>query len=287
MPKDQVELPTIKGSSPVGAVSSYDTAMMAFADIRASAEFIGSTALNETCAIDSALSERLLFCVRAIDRALGRVNPAVDSLLELANSEIPLSGPSGEGPLSHIDESARACAYVTLSTTPTALVTQLLKALGPLTKLDERGNAIDEPNDDERAYHIMSPLIGGYVVADAAMLLVMLYGRGNSECEEEADAVYRLASILEAFVANARISTVACAKWRAYIAAYSMDDAYCHPSQYAIEAMHGRVRWDIEDIQSGIAHVSHFASPANMKGELPCWFIQHMEGLGAFRTRKF
>jgi hypothetical protein len=94
-------------------------------------------------------------------------------------------------------------------------------ALRPLAVFNKIGNPIAQEDDDEREYRTLVPLIDGYVVADAAMILAMIYSRSYSKDDAEADAVYRLQSILEAFVANARISTADCAEARAHIAALS------------------------------------------------------------------
>jgi hypothetical protein len=138
---------------------------------------------------------------------------------------------------------------------------------------DRAGNPIDRTDDDQWAFRILKPLIGNYTVADAAMLLAALYAHGSTADEFECDAAFRLRSVLEAFVGQARISTATCAETRAYIAAMPTDEDKEHASEFTITCIRERICWDLRDVRDGKFHGEQFAgSPFN---KMPNWLDDH------------
>jgi hypothetical protein len=170
---------------------------------------------------------------------------------------------------------------------PTALVRELIEAVVPTVKLHD-GRVDYGAKDDRKTFEALRPLLGSYTVADAGLLLQMIYAAGGlvrdpPENDVESWAMGVVHIMLEDFLAEARASSPECVEVRARIVGMCMDDSREHPSECAMNGMRERVRWDISDLRSECFYGETFGGTSDDE-RYPAWLEKSAKRLERYEA---
>ena len=175
---------------------------------------------------------------------------------------------------------------------PTEFVSQLVAAVVPTVDTSKEGWSLNPAPEDEmfHCYRALVPFLGDFTVADAALLLPMLYAASDCDLRDPGsdedlyfEARGRIRDLVEDFISDAAASTPACVSARAYILNLPADNKYCHPSEFNVEGMKSIVKRDIERLRSGRFNGQTFG--AGRHKEMPDWFHNSTRRLDEFKSR--
>jgi hypothetical protein len=211
---------------------------------------------------------------------------AIQKALEDKLNVYELLRPAKEG-MRHVECQCAPRAPAVLRA-PTALVRELIAAVVPTVKLHEDGRVDYGAKDDQKTFEALRPLLGSYTVADAGLLLQMIYAAGGlvrdpPENDVESWAMGAVHIMLEDFLAEARASSPECVEVRARIVGMCMDDSREHPSECAMNGMREMVRWDLSDLRSECFYGETFGGTSGDE-RYPAWLEKSAKRLERYKA---
>jgi len=173
---------------------------------------------------------------------------------------------------------------------PAAFVRQLMDAVVGVMPFDNRGEPDSQPGPVEMrtTFSVLEPFLATYTVTDVGLLLNMVYAswalqRNARASDVDGEAIGRIQSLLEDFLADAHASTPECTEVRAYFLGMCMDDAYNHPSDCTIEGLRSQIHWDISDLRSG--HFDGETFGGRCQGdEYPLWLKRSIKRVERYKA---
>ena len=128
---------------------------------------------------------------------------------------------------------------------PAAFVRQLMDAVVAVMPLDDREPHYSQPGpvvEARTTFRVLEPFLASFTVADAGLLLNMIYAfwglqRNARDSDVDGEALGRIQSLLEDFLADGHASTPQCTEVRAHFIEMCMDDAYNHPSDCTVDGL--------------------------------------------------